>query len=272
LNASEVIEIYRLIMSNDFKIMAQRHIWPIFIRDELGSFEFSSTTTFIKRQGRFFCVFAGHAVPRGVSTLENVGVLMTDGKFVPFDDISVDYTIDRDNDLVICETTGPFEEKNYFDLDTESTTTIFREDGMGWIGFPKKKAKAKYHRTQASVEHVKKDLSTFDDGRLKWENANYLLIGVQDIEKSEQEVSAHFEDKNVTYEKEGFKEQAYSLKGMSGGAFFHAPESWTSEPQYLSDIFKFAGIGLEHHTSDKRIKGANAEHVKHLIDMHLNKT
>lgn len=257
-------------MFDNFKVMAQRHIWPIFIKDELGGFEFSSTTTFVKRQDRFFCVFAGHAVPRGVTTLESVGVLTTDGNFVSFEKISVAYTIDRANDLVVCETTGPFEEKNYFDLDTESQSTVFKESGMGWIGFPKKKAKAKYHRTKASPEHVKDDLSAFDDGSLKWENANYLLIGVQNIKKSEDEVSAYFDDKNVIYEKDGFKEQAYSLKGMSGGAFFHAPESFTSKPRYLCDFFKFAGIGLEHHASDKVVKGASSELVKRLIDNQLD--
>lgn len=46
---------------------------------------------------------------------------------------------------------------------------------MGWIGFPKMKAKAKYHRSKASIDHVKADLGTFEDGRLKWTNANYLL-------------------------------------------------------------------------------------------------
>ncbi|ELG4788185.1 TPA: hypothetical protein ACTGGT_003419 [Vibrio cholerae] len=259
-------------MSDGFKVMAQRHVCPIFLKDELGGFEFSSTTTFIKRQNRYFCVFAGHAVPRGVDTLENIGVLKTDGSFVSLHEISTNYDIDRENDLVICETVAPFEQKNYFDLDVESTTTVFKEDGMGWIGFPKKKAKAKYHRSKASVEHVKADLDSFEDGRLKWTNANYLLLGVEKIQKEDNWVTAFFDDKNVTYEKDGFKEQAYSLKGMSGGAFFHGPSSFISEPQYLSDIFKFVGIGLEHHASDKVIKGASAELVKALIDAQLAQT
>ncbi|ALO34763.1 hypothetical protein CMT41_08585 [Colwellia sp. MT41] len=259
-------------MSNEFEIMAQRHVCPIFLKDELGGFEFSSTTTFIKRQNKYFCVFAGHAVPRGVTTLENIGVLKTDGTFVSLNDISVNYFIDRDNDLVICETLAPFEQKNYFDLDTESTSTVFKEDGMGWIGFPKKKAKAKYHRTKASPEHVKADIDSFEDGRLKWTNANYLLLGVDQIRKEGHVVSAFFDDKNVTYDKDGFKEQAYSLKGMSGGALFHAPSSFTSNPQYLSDYFKFVGIGLEHHTSEKTIKGASSELVKELIDVQLAQT
>lgn len=259
-------------MSNNFEIMAQRHVCPIFLKDGLGGFEFSSTTTFIKRQNKYFCVFAGHAVPRGATTLENLGVLRTDGTFISLSDIAVNYSIDRENDLVICETVAPFEQKNYFDLDTESTSTVFKEDGMGWIGFPKKKAKAEYHRTKASTEHVKADLDLFEDGRLKWTNANYLLLGVDQIKKEEYVVTAFFDDKNVTYEKDGFKAQAYSLKGMSGGAFFHAPSSFTSEPQYLSDFFKFVGIGLEHHASIKTVKGASSKLVKELIDTQLSKT
>lgn len=81
-----------------------------------------------------------------------------------------------------------------------------------------------------------------------------------------------FDDKNVTYKKDGFKEQAYSLKGMSGGAFFHGPNSFVSKPQYLSDIFKFVGIELEHHAPNKIVKGASAELVTALIDAQLVQT
>lgn len=251
--------------------MAQRHVHPLFIKDKLGGFDFSSTTTFIKRNNEYFCVFAAHALPLCEATLKNIGFLLTYGRFTSLGEVSKDYTIDRDNDLVICRTTGPFEHKNYFDLDTKEITTDFKDEAVGWLGFPKKKAKQKYHRTKATTDHVVQDISTFEDGRLKWTNANYLLIGMEVANITEREISAHFDDKKVDYEKEGYKEKAYSLKGMSGGALFHVSKNINSDTPLLSDFFKFAGIGLEHYDSDKIIKGASANLVVNLIDKHLKK-
>lgn len=253
----------------EYKIQAQRHIHTLFYKDELGGYNFSSTVTFVKRNGEYFCVFAAHALPESEQTLKNIGVLKTDGEFSPLEEVAKSYSIDRENDLVICRTKAPFEHKNYFDLDVSESSSEFIEDAIGWIGFPKKKAKQAYHKTKSSVEHVKQDLSTFEDGRVKWNNANYLLLGMEVNELSNMEISAHFDDKNVIYAKEGFKEQAYSLKGMSGGALFHGPRAINSENPILSDFFKFAGIGLEHHSSDKIIKGVPASFVVKLIDNHI---
>ena len=259
-------------MVEHFKIHAQRHVYPLFIKDELGGYDFSSTLTFVKRKNEFFCIFAAHAIPKNENTLNNIGCLKVDGEFISLEDIAKFYKIYRSYDLVICCTKAPVDQKNYFDLDVEKSTTEFNEDAVAWVGFPKKKAKRKYHQTKASTEHVKQDVSTFEDGRLKWTNANYLLLGMLVINKSDVDIVAHFDDMNVTYEKEGFKEQAYSLKGMSGGALFHGPLKINTEKPMLSDFFKFAGIGLEHHASDKIVKGASAGLIADLIDQYLHST
>lgn len=253
-------------MIEEFKIMAQRFIYPLFFMDDLGGYRFSSTMTFVKYKNENFSIFAAHALPPTETLINKIGALKIDGSFMPLSEITKLYTIDRSHDIVICNTTMAIEQKNYFDLDFNDSTTEFNTDAFGWIGFPKNKAKQQYHRTKSSAHHIASDVTELDDGSLKWSNANYLLIGVSLLSLSEVEIKGHFENKNVTYEKEGFKTQAYSLRGMSGGALFHGPNKIKTQYPTINDLYKFAGIGLEHHASDKIVKGASAQVIKNLIE------
>jgi hypothetical protein len=190
-------------------------------------------------------------------------------KIISLSEVSKASKIYRENDIGICNTTGPFKHKHYFDLDAEESTTKFKVDAFGWIGFPKKKAKEQYHRTKASEEHVINDLSELEDGSLKWTNANFLCIGVELISETETEVFGHFDDKNVTYDQEGFKSKAYSLRGMSGGALFQGPDKINSEDPTLNDLYRFTGIGLHHRSNDKTVGGASRDLIMKLIDMFM---
>lgn len=55
---------------------------------------------------------------------------------------------------------------------------------------------------------------------------------------------------------------------MIGGAFFHGPKIFSSDPQCLEDVFLFAGIGLEYDGAS--IKGASTELIISLVEEALS--
>lgn len=246
-----------------YELNAQRHIYPLYITDNRGGYEFSSTMTFVKSKGNNFCIFAAHAIHPKTDGIEQIGVFTTDGKFMPISTVSINHKVCRKRDLVACLTSGPFESKHYFDLDSIESSTEFMKD-FGWIGFPKKKAVEKIHHTKATKEKIQGYLTEGDDGLKKWTNANFLLLGVKLESESETEITGVYINKNTKYTHEGFKSNGYSLKGMSGGALFRGPKK-LNNPQSLSDIFQFAGIGLEYQ-NNRLVKGASRRAVETLIE------
>lgn len=250
--------------ANWYEINAQRYINPLYLKDEVGGYSFSSTMTFVKFKNKYFFVFAAHALSKSTNNIDHIGFLKTDGEFMPLSEVTISYEICRDKDLVVCKTIGMFE-KNYFDLDASKSNTEFSKD-FGWIGFPKKKAVQIIHKSKASSEKIKGFLTDGIDGRQKWNNARFLLIGVEQTLESTSEIFGHFDNSNVKYAHEGFKENGYSLKGMSGGALFRGPMKINSEPCSLSDLYDFAGIGLEYDINRKLVKGASKNSVKELLE------
>ncbi|MGJ3443081.1 hypothetical protein AAZU54_24175 [Pseudomonas sp. Je.1.5.c] len=247
---------------DEFSLQAQRHIYPLYRKDGRGGYEFSSTMTFVKIKELYFCVFAAHALTLREDQLSEIGALKTDGSFMSLSDVSYFYKICRERDLCICAT-NEFEYKNYFDLDHESTTEFV--DDFGWIGFPKKKAIQSIHSSKSSSEKIREYLSEGVDGLKKWEHANFLLLGVEFESESEREVVGKHVNENVEYEHEGFKQKGYSLKGMSGGAFFKGPKKIHSDQPRLGDVFKFFGIGLEY-KNGILVKGASRHSVQEMIN------
>jgi hypothetical protein len=250
--------------SDGFERMAQRFVNTVYFKDELGDIHFSSTCTFVRFRGEFFTIFAAHAIPNTNEDISLMGHLGTDGKFYSITEISKGHKVYKEHDLVICNTTGPLELKNYFDLDVKDSLIGFRKNIMTWIGFPKKKATEKYHRTKASDAHIKAELSMLDDGVLKWNNARYLMVQSKIKVNNHAEIIGRFDTKNVQYKYEGPKDNAYSLKGMSGGAIFFEPNNRDLTDASSEQLFRFAGIGLEHR-KNQDIKGASRKLVTGLL-------
>lgn len=115
---------------------------------------------------------------------------------------------------------------------------------FGWIGFPKKKAVQSIHSSKASKENIQGYLSDGVEGFQKWSNANFLLLGVEFESETDTEVTGKHVSENVEYTHEGFKQQGYSLKGMSGGALFKGPKKIHTKHRFIGDLFHFFGIGL----------------------------
>lgn len=252
--------------AREYYRQAQRFIYPLYKKNGLGGFSFSSTVTFVTYKKRFFCIFAAHALDDNECTMEEIGMLATDGVFVPLSESCKSHKIYKNYDIVICTSETPFEPRYYFDLEPYDSKTNFNKRVFGWIGFPQKKAQKTIHQSKASPEKIARHLSVSDDGRPIWGHAKFLIIWVKIDTKSDQQITGRFENKNVDYEYEGFKSQGHSPRGMSGGALFHPSEKLCAEPRH-KDMFLFAGIGLEYDGS--LIKGAPTELIVSLIEEHI---
>lgn len=80
---------------DSFALQAQRHVYPLYRKDGRGGYEFSSTMTFVKFQGQFFCVFAAHALSPREDQLDEIGVLKTDGGFTPLSSVARSHKMQR---------------------------------------------------------------------------------------------------------------------------------------------------------------------------------
>lgn len=249
---------------NSYELNAQRHIYPLYMADGRGGYEFSSTMTFLRLKNQHFCVFAAHALSPNTSDLNQIGILATDGEFMALSAVEISHKICRERDLVACHTIGPFEHKHYFDLSVVESSTEFFEN-FGWIGFPKKKAVQTIHNTRASKEKIQEYLTDGVERLQKWTSAEFLLLGVELESISEREVTGVHVNRDVRYTHEGFKQRGYSLKGMSGGALFRGPKKIHENSPCLSDLFQFIGIGLEY-KNDRLVKGASRNSVQELLE------
>ncbi|EKE83436.1 hypothetical protein [Idiomarina xiamenensis] len=250
---------------SSYELQAQRHIYPLYMADGRGGYEFSSTMTFLRRRNESFCVFAAHALDPRSDDIDKIGVFSTDGEFKAISEYSIAHKICRKRDLVACRTSAPFEYKNYFDLDAVKSSSEWVEGGFGWIGFPKKKAVEKIHCTKSNKEQLQKYLVDGEQGSKKWTNAEFLLLGAEMQSETDQIITGVFENKDVNYTHAGFKSNGYSLRGMSGGALFRGPNKINTDPPCLNDYFDFIGIGLEYDNREV-VRGASRAAVKELLD------
>ncbi|MBE8715764.1 hypothetical protein [Cellvibrio polysaccharolyticus] len=247
-----------------FSRVAQRFVCPIYKKDGLGGFYFSSTITFVKYKSEFFCIFAAHALDKSEIGIENFGVFAIDGSFISLAEITHTYKIYTEYDIVICNTIYKIEDKNYFDIEDIRPSKSFKENGFAWIGFPQAKAVKNIHKTKSTKPHIAQYVTHLSDGTLKWENAKFLLLGSELYSKTSTDLIGKHDNENVTYEHEGYKHKGYSLRGMSGGAFFHVDREINFESPEIDSYF-FAGIGLEYNDRDKVIKGRSRSLILNLI-------
>jgi len=257
--------------ANHYDRMAQRFVNPIYYKDEDESINFSSTMTFIKYENEFFLIFAAHALPNKNNYLENMGMLTTDGNFMSLSEITKGSEIYKEYDIVVCHTIDAIPLKNYFDLNHINLLINFNTYFFNWVGFPIKKAKKLYHKTKSSPEHLKESLSILDDGVHKWDNARFLILAAKFKSTNELNVEGEFENTNVNYKHEGFKEQGYGLKGMSGGAFYLESKIKETTTQNINDLYEFIGIGLEYR-KNILVKGASRNIIIEILNDYLNKT
>lgn len=241
----------------DNKIV-QRHVFPLYKKDSLGGYVFSSSMTHITFKGCFFLVFAEHALSNGENTLDKIGVIGNNGRFSALSDLMLSYKIYSDLDLVVVQIAPPIatDNRRFFDINTDDSVQE-SDKNLYWIGFPAKKSK-NFHNSKASPEAIKENyIEDVGESSMKGSHAQFLIVAMKQESLGDVVIKGAFSNKGVNYLKEGFKSKGYSVKGMSGGALYKYYPS-------LKEELYFMGIGLQY-DNKKIMRGASRVAIKRVI-------
>ena len=230
---------------DNLSLIAQRHVFPVYRKDGRGGYEFSSTVTFLKYDDRYFCVFAAHALCESETELNNIGFLVPTCSFIPFSSIAINFKIDRLNDVVVFETIQPISNKNYFNLNLQINNNGKYTEYLYWIGFPSKKSVKAFDLSKVKAGAIEKYIEYDCKGQTKFTNAKFLIIEFEFNFKDNKKITGTFCNKNVTYQIDGFKQNGYSLQGMSGGAIYRTSKMAKLDKSYNDINYYFEGIGIE---------------------------
>ncbi len=217
--------------------------------------------TFVTYENQYFCLLAYHSLPKGQKNIDGLGYFVTEGDFIELENDVTSYDICQEHDMVTCLLKEKYTDKNFFQLDVESV----KQESVSWAGFPQKKAVTQYHRSKDLKQEIEQSLSSKEDGIPFSSIANFLIANGELKLTSKTIVSVGIENKNVTYRNEGFKKQAYSFRGMSGGAIF--VRSISRDPATIEN--NFVGIGLSYRKNT--LEGVSKSKVTDVIKGLLQK-
>lgn len=247
--------------SDNYDRQSQKFVIPLYVKDELGNYHFSSTGTFVKYNNRFHILFAAHALinSKDISGFYIFGV---NGKFIQVSSFTVNYKIFNEEDIVIIDCFNAFVDgKNYFNLN-KSHLSGFEKRLFSWTGFLSSKAK-NMHNTK-SPESLKKEYIHSDESGTYAKNAKYLTIVSKLHENNKVSITGKYDRKNAIFKHKGPVSMAPNPEGMSGGAmYFFAKGQKLKED--IDDTFRFAGIGIEYR-KDNTIVGVSREKIIELIE------
>ncbi|MCB6147312.1 hypothetical protein LI313_02305 [Proteus mirabilis] len=249
--------------SDSYDRQSQRFVIPLYIKDEIGDYHFSSTGTFIIYNKSHYIVFAAHALERS-DDINNIAMLGIDGLFIDLIDISLGYRIFEDDDLVIVDCFNNIVDgKNYFLLKDKPSFIGFDKKHFAWTGFPQSWCKVKIiHRTKKPESIIKEIFVNNEDGNFL-KNARYFTILSKVKLFNKKEITGNYSIKNVDLKYKGPVNKGPNPQGMSGGAMY-----FFSKGQVLKDninsTFLFAGIGLSFQ-KDGTITGISRDRVIELL-------
>lgn len=237
--------------SDDYDRNAQRHVVPLYIKDNLGNYEFSSTGTLAKYNGHHYFLFAAHALSGGVS-IDRVYTFMTDGSFYQLTKDAIGYNVFEKDDIAIVDSFNiVFEGKNYFNLNLDSLSG-FDKNHFAWIGFPASKSKSKkVHNSKSKESLTQQYVKTGDDGSY-FTNAKYYSICSRLISNNNAEITGKYVRQNTSLKYAGAVSMAPHPAGMSGGAMYFFSKNQKLK-ESIDDTFRFAGIGIEYRKDNKII-------------------
>ncbi|WP_218186354.1 hypothetical protein [Terasakiispira papahanaumokuakeensis] len=148
--------------SDDYDRQSQRFVIPLYVKDELDSYEYSSTGTLVSYKGYHFIIFAAHALGGGVE-FENIYTFGSDGDFYRIMDFADDYQVFKEEDIVIVDCFNrALKNKNYFNLDIKSLNG-FDKKHFAWTGFPASKTKLKKAHKSSSKEALENKFVYIDE-------------------------------------------------------------------------------------------------------------
>lgn len=248
--------------SDDYDRQSQRFVIPLYIRDELGCYEFSSTGTLVRYEMHHFIVFAAHAL-KGKIDFEKVYTFSADGSFHQIMSFSIGHQIFEKEDIVIVDCFNQaLENKNYFNLAKKSLNG-FEKKLFAWTGFPASKCESKKVHKSLSQDALKKKFVYIDESGSYFKNARYFTI-ISKLNKSNNiEIAGSYDRKNANLKYQGDVSMGTHPQGMSGGAMYLFSRNQILK-ENLDDTFRFIGIGIEYR-KDKSIIGIPKYKILELI-------
>ena len=250
--------------SDNYDRQAQRFVIPLYIKDNLENYQYSSTGTFVKYNEHHYIIFAAHALEKDIS-VNDIYTFAVDGTLHQIQEHSIGYQVFQEEDIVIVDHfNNAFEGKNYFNLNIKSLIG-FDKKHFAWTGFPTSRTKAKtIHRTK-SKETLEKEHIHSDENAIYFKNAKYFTILSRLINQNKNSIFGKYNRKDTNLKYQGNVSMAPHPRGMSGGAMY----LFTKErklKETLDDTFRFAGIGLEY-KNNKNIIGISRNKIIELIDI-----
>ena len=249
--------------SDSYDRESQRFVIPLYIKDELDNYQFSSTGTLAKSKGLHFILFAAHALAGGIE-FKNVYTFGKDGEFHQIQSFAIGHQVFEDEDLVVVDCFNrAIENKNYFNLDAECLEG-FEENAFAWTGFPSSKSKSKKVHKSSSKETLMKKFVYIDEDGSYFTNARYFTILSRIIINDSNHITGEYDRKNVSLKYQGETSMGPHPQGMSGGAMYYFSKNQELKSS-IDETFRFAGIGIEY-KKDNTIVGISAIKVRELIE------
>ena len=250
--------------SDSYDRQAQRYVIPLYIRDELGSFHYSSTGTLVKYNGHHYIIFAAHALAGNID-FENIYNFDKEGKFYKVKEYAIGHQIFKDDDIVIVDYFNQvLDKKNYFNLNINSLLG-FERKLFAWTGFPSSKSKSKKIHKTKSPEALKNQYVHTDENEGYFTNVSYLTIISKLKSCNKIQITGEYDRKNTSLKYKGKVSTAPHPQGMSGGAMYFFAKKQELKNS-LDETFRFAGIGIEYKNNGKII-GVSKDKIIKLIEI-----
>lgn len=251
--------------SDNYDRETQRFVVPLYIKDELGNYNYSSTGTFLKYKQNHYLIFAAHAL-NNISSIDNICFFHIDGKLEHIIKDSIGYKIFEKEDIVVVDYFNKFfDGKNYFNLDITHLTGLDKKN-FAWTGFPVSKTKSaakNIHKTKSS-ETLKRDFIHSDNNGIFFKNAEYFTILSKLLIFNKDIIQGKYNREKINLKYAGDLSMGPHPRGMSGGAMYFFPKD-TKLKDTLDNTFRFAGIGLEY--KNNTIKGISKDKIIELLNI-----
>ncbi len=249
--------------SDDYGRQSQRFIIPLYIKDELENYEYSSTGTLVRYKGHHFIIFAAHALCGGAA-FESVYAFGADGDFHQIKSFAIGHQVFEKEDIVIVDCFNrALENKNYFNIDI-TTMNGFDKKHFAWTGFPVSMSKSKKVHKSNSQETLKNKFVYIDESGRYFKNAKYFTIISKISSNNKIQISGTYDRKSVNLKYKGDVSMGPHPQGMSGGAMYFFSKNRILKAS-LDDTFRFAGIGIEY-KKNKSIVGVPRLKIIELIE------
>nr|WP_163502600.1 hypothetical protein [Halomonas socia] len=249
--------------SDNYDRQSQRFVIPLYIKDELGNYEYSSTGTLVRYKGHHFIIFAAHALGVGAA-FESVYTFGADGDFHQIKSLAIGHQIFEKEDIVIVDCFNQaLENKNYFNIDIKSMHG-FDKKHFAWTGFPVSMSKSKKVHKSNSQETLKNKFVYIDESGSYFKNAKYFTIISKISSDNKIQISGTYDRKNAKLKYKDDVSMGPHPQGMSGGAMYFFSKNQILKAS-LDDTFRFAGIGIEY-KKDNSIIGVPRLKIIELIE------